>query len=328
MAASANKAGGITDPGSADPAVALRTEAMRQPQPLARWLASVAASGRAMRGGGVKEQITAAFKAGGGVGALCPQVVTGKYPFMPGADKDASLDEFGSLFGAGGVLDAFFNTQLKPYVDASGRAWKLQPVEGASAPIAPSDLQQFQRAAAIRDMFFSGGGTAAKLRFDLTPLGAEPGGTSATLDLGSATLQATSSTTPGPPRPVQITWPPAKPGPVSLSWSPRTHPRPARERAVGAVPAVRPRQRRAVGRGPAVLTLHDGERSARFEVRSALNPFASPLLQEFRCPNSAIVPSGHGGLFAEQCRLSTSSKGAIAMARALVSAAFLCCRTA
>ncbi len=34
MAASANRAGATTDAGSADPAVALRTEALRQPQPL------------------------------------------------------------------------------------------------------------------------------------------------------------------------------------------------------------------------------------------------------------------------------------------------------
>jgi type VI secretion system protein ImpL len=281
MAASANKAGATTDPGSADPAVALQTEALRQPQPLARWLASVAASGRALRGGGVKEQITAAFKAGGGIGALCPQVVTDKYPFTPGSDKDASLDEFGRLFGAGGVLDAFFNTQLRPYVDASGRAWKLQPVEGVSAPIASADLQQFQRAAAIRDMFFAGGGTSPKLRVDLTPLGAEPGGTSATLDLSSATLQASG----GPPRPAQITWPPAKPAPASLSWSPPGGSPGWQESGPWAL-------FRLFGRGSiapsgadrAVLTMHDGERSARFEIRSALNPFTSRLLQEFRCP--------------------------------------------
>ncbi len=168
MAASANKAGGTTDPGSADPAVALQAEALRQPQPLARWLASIAASGRALRGGGVKEQITAAFKAGGGVGALCPQVVSGKYPFTAGSDKEVGLDEFGRLFGAGGVLDAFFNTQLKPYVDTSGKVWKLQPVEGVSAPIAPADLQQFQTAQTIRAVFFAGrrDGAEDPFRFD------------------------------------------------------------------------------------------------------------------------------------------------------------------
>ena len=215
MAASANKAGATTDPGSADPATSLQTEALRQPPPLSRWLASVAASGKALRGGGAREQITAAFKAGGGIGALCPQVVTGKYPFTPGATQEASLDEFGRLFGAGGVLDAFFNTQLKPYVDTSSRTWKLQPLEGVTPPIAASELPQFQRAQAIRDLFFAGGGTQPKLRFDLTPLGADPAGATATLDVGTGPVQAGG----GPPRPVQILWPPPKAASASLTWS-------------------------------------------------------------------------------------------------------------
>ncbi|MBV8914725.1 MAG: type VI secretion system membrane subunit TssM, partial [Acetobacteraceae bacterium] len=216
MAASANRAGAAPDPGNADPAVALRTEALRQPQPVSRWLTSVAASGLAIRGGGAKEQITAAFKAGGGPGALCPVVVNGKYPFTPGASNEASLDEFSKLFAPGGVLDAFFNTQLKPYVDTTARPWKPATVEGVTLPIGPADLQQFQRAAQIRDLFFSSGGTTPKLRLDLTPGALDAGASAATLELGSATLQFGG----GPPRPVQVTWPPPKPDPAKLSWTP------------------------------------------------------------------------------------------------------------
>ena len=58
---------------------------------MSRWLNSIAASGVALRGGGAKEQITAAFKAGGGPGALCPVVVNNKYPFTPGATAEATL---------------------------------------------------------------------------------------------------------------------------------------------------------------------------------------------------------------------------------------------
>jgi type VI secretion system protein ImpL len=281
MAASANKAGATTDPGSADPAVALQTEALRQPQPLARWLASIAASGRALRGGGVKEQITAAFKAGGGVGALCSQVVGGKYPFTPGSDKEVTLDEFGRLFGAGGVIDAFFNTQLKPYVDTSGKVWKLQPVEGVTAPFAPADLQQFQTAQAIRDLFFAGGGATPKIRFDLTPVGVDPAGGTASLDAGSATVQDGA----GPPRPAQIVWPPPSAAPAKLNWSPPGAAAGLQDSGAWALFRLFGRGQFApAGPDRTVLTLRDGDHSARFEMRASMNPFTSRSLQDFRCP--------------------------------------------
>ena len=281
MAASANKSGAITEPGSADPVTALQAEGLRQPQPLARWLASISASGRALRGGGVKEQITAAFKAGGGVGALCPQVVGGKYPFTPAADKEVALDEFGRLFGAGGVIDAFFNTQLKPYVDTSGKVWKLQPIEGVSAPVAPADLQQFQVAQAIRDLFFGGGGTTPKLRLDMTPLAAEPAGSTAELETGSATLQAGA----GPPRPVQIVWPPPKAAPAKLSWMPPGSAAGLQDSGPWALFRLVARGQFApAGPDRTALTLRDGDHSARFEMRASNNPFTTRLLQEFRCP--------------------------------------------
>ncbi len=101
MAASANKAGAATDPGSADPAIALQTEAMRQPQPLA----ALAHLDRGERARAARRRREGAdhrrrSRPAAGSAALCPQVVTGKYPFTPGAsDKDATLDEFGRLFG-------------------------------------------------------------------------------------------------------------------------------------------------------------------------------------------------------------------------------------
>ena len=79
------------------------------------------------------------------------------------------------MFAPGGLLDGYFNTQLRPFVDTSGKDWKLQPVEGVVAPVTPADLAQFQRAAAIRDLFFAGGGNTPSVRFDISPVNLDPG---------------------------------------------------------------------------------------------------------------------------------------------------------
>ena len=272
----------------------------------------------ALRGGGAKEQITAAFKAGGGPGALCPVVVNDKYPFTPGATNEATLEEFGKLFAPGGVLDAFFNTQLKPYVDTTVRPWKPQPVEGVAPPSRPADLQQFQRAAAIRDLFFAQRRhhAEAALRPDAAQHG--PGATRMTLDLGSATPDLRGG---GPPRPAQITWPPPQAGTGQADLGPAGAGQPglAGARALGAVPPVRARQAsQPAGGDRATLTFRDGDRSAR--VRAArgaesvhLDPAAGVPL-----PDAAIkFALDTRDVFAEHYgRVRRWRRRAIAMARA------------
>ena len=56
-----------------------------QPQPVARWLAAMASSGTALRGGGAAQQVVAAYNGAGGPAALCPLAVNGRYPVRPGA---------------------------------------------------------------------------------------------------------------------------------------------------------------------------------------------------------------------------------------------------
>ena len=73
--------------GGFDPALALRAEALRQPQPLARWLTEIAASASALRSGDPRQQLATIFNASGGLAELCPVVVNGHYPFAPNADR-------------------------------------------------------------------------------------------------------------------------------------------------------------------------------------------------------------------------------------------------
>ncbi len=186
-----------------DPALALRAEAQRQPAPLSRLLGSMAASGTALRGGNAKQQMVAAYNGTGGPASLCGLAVNGRYPFVAGATAEVPMDDFARMFAPGGLIDGFFNTQLRPYVDTSGKVWQLQPVDGVVAPVTPADLAQFQRAATIRDLFFAGGGTSPSVRFDISPLSLDAGAKQATLDLDGTTIVSIH----GPPRATQITWP-------------------------------------------------------------------------------------------------------------------------
>jgi type VI secretion system protein ImpL len=287
MAATLVSSGSVATPSGIDPALALRTEALQQPQPLARWLTSIAASGSALRSGSPRQQLAAMFNGAGGPAELCPIVVNGRYPFTASASQDSALTEFSRLFAPGGLFDGFVNTLLRPYVDMSGPTWRLLPSDSAAAPVAPADLAQFQRAAAIRDAFFPDGGSMASLRLDITPISIDAGARQVTLDLDGSVVSYSR----GPARSTQITWPRRNQTPtVRLVFDP-----PPADRA-GVVQETGPwsmfrlfargRLQQAATPERYNLTFQVGERQAVFEIRtnSSVTPFTPALLQDFRCP--------------------------------------------
>jgi type VI secretion system protein ImpL len=287
MAATLISSGTAATPAGIDPALALRAEALRQPQPLARWLTAIAAAGNALRSGSPRQQLAAMFNGSGGPAELCPLVANGRYPFVAAATQDASVADFSRLFAPGGLFDGFVNTLLRPYVDMSGKAWRLQSSDNASAPVSPGDLAQFQRAVAIRDAFFADGGSAASIRMDITPISSDAGARQVTLDLGGTKVSYSG----GRGRSTQITWPGASHmQTVSLTFDPPPTGRAGVVQENGAWSMfrlfARGRLQQAGSADRYNLTFQIGERQAVFEIRvgTATNPFAATLLQDFRCP--------------------------------------------
>jgi type VI secretion system protein ImpL len=279
QAASTTKA--ATPSAADDPAVALRIEAARQPQPLARWLTAMATGGAALRDGGPRGAMIVAWNAGGGPAALCPAIIADHFPFVAAATADASIEDFTRLFGPGGAIDAFFNAQLKPYVDMTAKPWKLQQVDGIGAPLTAADLAQFQRAATIRDLFFPSGSAQPLVRFDITAGPLDPQATSVRLDLGSGAVSAARD---APGRPAALTWPGRPPSTAArLTITAAT---PAQIEAAGpwALFRLLGKARATPSGDKTTLVFTAGDRQARFDLRATPNPFATPVLTEFKCP--------------------------------------------
>ncbi len=288
LAAAPIGAAAPTLPTGNDPTLALRTEAERQPQPLSRWLGGIASAGIVLRGGGARQQVAAAFNGAGGPGTLCPIAVNGRFPFTPGAAIETPLGDFGKLFAPGGLLDGFFNTQLRPYVDTSAKNWTPQPADGVSAPVSPADVAQFQLAAVIRDLFFAGGGTTPSVRFDITPTALDSGATQVLLDLDGTSVTYSH----GPTRSTQITWPdPNHMQSARLVFDPPPTGKSGVLAESGPWAMFRLFARGGLEQAASPenyrLTFQIGERQAVFDLRagSVLNPFAPGLLQRFRCPS-------------------------------------------
>jgi type VI secretion system protein ImpL len=290
MAATLVSSGTVASAGGGiDPALALKADAAREPQPLGRWMTEIATSTIALRSGDPRRQLATIFNAEEGPAELCAAAVNGHYPFAPNEIDDVPIADFARLFAPGAALDGFVNTLLRPYIDTSGKTWRPVPGDAAASPVSAADLAQFQRAAAIRDVFFADEGTQPHIRLDITPVSADAATTQAMLDLDGVSIAYRR----GDSASTQVTWPSFNLQPtMRLVFDPPP--------AGGAV-ALQETGPWALFRlfsrghllpqpgtaGSYVLTFRFGDRQAVFDVRSSASsdPFATGILQDFRCPS-------------------------------------------
>lgn len=288
LAATAPGAGGPAAPSAGgDAAELLSGEAERDPQPVRRWLSGIVATSNNLRGGSAAAAAAAAFKSPGGAAALCQKAVAGHYPFDPHSSTGIPLADFSHLFAPGGKLDGFFNTQVKPFVNMTGSAWKVQPVNGVAPPVSQGAVAEFQRAQEIQQMFFVAGSTPS-VQFTVTPVSLSASAAQVVLQLGGVDISYAH----GPTVPTSITWPGSSGMQTArLIITPSSGGTPVTLSASGPWAVFR-----LFGKGRLTedgnsarytLTFDQGGVSAQFtlEAGSIFNPFAPGVLNDFRCPS-------------------------------------------
>jgi type VI secretion system protein ImpL len=270
--------------GGGGAAVQLKDLSKDLPKPVAAMLATVSQGSSAITASGASSALSDGWKSK--VLPLC-DAAFGRYPFVAGSSADVPIDDFTRLLGPGGLIDGFFNDNLKPFVDTSSTPWHWQAADHTSLGLSPGTLTQFERAALIRDSLFSAG-TAMQVRFQLLPVSLDPSlakvsvdiaGTSLTYDHGPA--ESTSFQWPGVGGRtlVRVTFTPTGAGSGTVierdgSW--------ALLRLLDAarvIPSGQPDKFRVVFSAPSG--------SAEFELTasSVRNPFTMSALRNFRCPS-------------------------------------------
>jgi type VI secretion system protein ImpL len=266
-----------------DAAQALKRTAAGAPQPVSRWLQTLAQRGGAVRDDTRRQQAAAAYAGPGGALPLCQELVQ-RFPFRPAARDDVPIEAFADLFAPNGRFDTFWSQFVRPFTDTTGRDWKLRDAE--SSPVSAEGLARLQRALLIRDTFFGAGGTQAQVRFAVRPTYLDAGAVQVTLDFGGITAG----------------WKPSEAATVQqLDWPGATHMtsvaaifdpagQGAELRQSGAWALFRflkeARLEPANGGTSYAVTIRQGERQAQFELSAASthSPFDPALLANFKCP--------------------------------------------
>ena len=260
----------------------IRTEARRQPEPVKSWLTTLGGGSQALAAGSAKAELASKFS--NTVAVDCKRLINGRYPFDRNSQQDVAIDDFGRVFGYGGVLDKFFEENLAPVVDRSGSTWRVQ--SGSPLRISSSVLRQFQLAERIRETYFRSGAQKPEVSFVMIPTRLDSEVRRFIFEANGQTITYQH----GPQRPTSVTWPGDSIGSARIMF----------EEASGGRPTV-------VEDGPwAMFRLLDasnvrqltdiefeanfnaGSRSAtvKIETRSVTNPFSGPKLHEFSCPGS------------------------------------------
>ncbi|PWC37562.1 type VI secretion system membrane subunit TssM [Azospirillum sp. TSO35-2] len=268
-------------------AAQLRTLTRDLPDPIGGMVATVAQSSASVSVGGARAQINKAWQSS--VLPFCRAALDNRFPMVRGSTVDVTAADFAKLFAPGGMIDQFFNTNLRPFVDMTVSPWAWQKVDQVDLGIPPAVLDQFERAARIRDSLFPAGATAAKVVFEITPVELDAKATQVALDIDGQTLIYQH----GPPRPQVMKWPGAEgTSSVRLGFGPPLPGEPAGIARQGPWALFHFLADGKLDSTPQpdrfTFAVTVGTRKAVFALRadSVNNPFGKNLLETFRCPTA------------------------------------------
>ena len=262
----------------------VKADGARAPEPVRSLVTTLSSVGSTLVYGLTRSNIGGAINAQ--IGEFCRQATSGRYPFVRNSERDVTQEDFARLFAPNGLFDDFFQKNLLPLVDTSTRPWTFRQQAGAPAGSAGA-LLSFQRAQAIRDTFFRGGGNVAGLKLDFKPNEMDTSITQFILDVDGQIVRYAH----GPQIPTSIQWPgPRGSTQVRVELSP-----PSATGSSGMVnsgpwalfrmidrmqlePSTAPERFRA--------TFNVEGRKASFDVTtsSVRSPFRLRELEEFSCP--------------------------------------------
>ena len=279
-------AGGIgASTSDATPILRFQERAKNMQGPLPRWATQIVSGSSGITADGTRAGINAKWQSE--ILPFCEQALTGRFPFDRASRADVAMQDFERLFSSTGLIEKFFNENLREYVDTRARPWAWKRVNDADLGISQAVLTQFQYAAEIREAFFSGGPNVA-VRFQITPEALDPKAQAVILDIDGQEVQFLHNNA---PKPSAITWPGAV-GSASVELVPRqagTTNAIARDGPWGwyrLLAAAEVRNTNVSDRKRVIFNV--GGRIVIFQMQSGsvLNPFALPALGKFSCPKS------------------------------------------
>ncbi|PYF09889.1 type IV/VI secretion system ImpK/VasF family protein [Rhodobacter viridis] len=217
---------------------------------------------------------------------FCRDTIKPSFPFSPNSTRYLSIENFSKFFGPGGDMDKYFADYLAPHVERRREGLRWREDSPLAGRLSLATLRQFERAEAIRQAYFSGGGTVPQVEVAAPHVSSHATVKSAILMVNDTRIETI---------PHQV--------PKTAIW-----PGTFKVTAVQLAPAVRGGQNSlgftgffwtilefmnaAVSRAQrgdttrATLVVGGRDITYDFTINALTNPFTMPELREFECPAS------------------------------------------
>ncbi len=111
-----------------------------------------------------------------------------RFPFDALATQDITIADFDRFFATHGVLNAFIDDYIKPFLNTSKPEWALKELNNYVLPISQNVLNELIRANIVTNMFFSNQNDTSNIEFSLEKLSLDPIVGSLRLSIGENTL--------------------------------------------------------------------------------------------------------------------------------------------
>ena len=145
----------------------LNIDGARQPEPLKKWMKQLSSNTKTMGTRNQRAKLNSIWASD--VLPTCRKVVRKHYPFSPTSNVDVTLKSFSKLFAPGGLIDEYFQDNIKQHVNMSGATWRWK-TSGRSLGLSNRALRNMQRAMTIKEMFFQSGSQDPLVHFVLKPI--------------------------------------------------------------------------------------------------------------------------------------------------------------
>lgn len=167
--------------GAANPIATLKNYAKNAPDPLERWLTSLADESWRVVMATANQHINAQWR--NRVYAPYARALAGRYPLNRRAADELALFDFVEFFKPGGTIDSFNAEFITPFVDPSN-GFDNRVVDNYSIGFANEAIKQVRRGLAIKDVFFRANPQSPVISVELKPLSMDEKDARFTLDVG------------------------------------------------------------------------------------------------------------------------------------------------
>lgn len=172
--------------GASNPIVSLKSFAKNAPEPLGRWLNTLADESWRVVMSSANQYVNSEWK--NRVYAPYSRALAGRYPLNGKAGDELALYDFSEFFKPNGTVDAFFNEFMKPFIDTRNN-WNNRVVDGYSIGFSNSSITQVRRALNIKNVFFRDNPETPTISLELRPVSMDEQDAQFTLDVGDTRLE-------------------------------------------------------------------------------------------------------------------------------------------